>query len=266
MRTSLRVKIIAVAVMLSAGAVASVAYATHSWDGYHWARTANPFTLKLGDNVSSAWDAYLVTASSNWTTSTVLDTALVAGAFKGNCKPIKGRVEVCNKTYGNNGWLGVASIWISGSHITQGTVKVNDTYFNSGFYNGYYNTPAWKQFVMCQEIGHTFGLDHQDEISGNANLGTCMDYTSDPSTNQHPNQHDYDQLETIYAHLNDGFTSAFSTLFPARGNNKANDDIDTSDAKEWGTVVQKSKDGKSSLHERDLGKGNKLFTFVIWAN
>jgi hypothetical protein len=25
---------------------------------YHWARTSNPFTLKLGDNVSSAWDSY----------------------------------------------------------------------------------------------------------------------------------------------------------------------------------------------------------------
>ena len=35
--------------------------ANHSWGGYHWARTANPFTLKLGDNVSSAWDAYLGT-------------------------------------------------------------------------------------------------------------------------------------------------------------------------------------------------------------
>jgi hypothetical protein len=40
---------------------------------------------------------------------------------------------------------------------------------------------------MCQEVGHTFGLDHQDENFNNTNLGTCMDYTNDPSTNQHPN-------------------------------------------------------------------------------
>ena len=25
------------------------ASANHSWNGYHWARTANPFTLKTGD-------------------------------------------------------------------------------------------------------------------------------------------------------------------------------------------------------------------------
>ena len=34
------------------------ASASHSCGNYHWARTANPFTLKLGDNVSSAWDSW----------------------------------------------------------------------------------------------------------------------------------------------------------------------------------------------------------------
>ncbi len=258
------------ALCVAVAGFASVAFATHSWGVYHWARTANPLTLQLGDNVSSAWDGYLRTASSDWSaTPAVLGTAVVAGqSDPKRCRPINGRVEVCNKTYGNNGWLGLAQIWIySNGHIAQGVVKVNDTYFNTPTYN----TPAWRNLVMCQEIGHTLGLDHQDEISGNANRGTCMDYTSDPSgtiysqlSNEHPNAHDYGQLATIYTHF-DAFNSAVSTLFLARGNNKANDDIDTSDAKEWGKEVRKSKDGKSSLHERDLGKGNKVFTFVIWA-
>ena len=256
--------LVAAAALVSLGAVASIAYADHSWGGYHWARSANPFTLKLGDNVST-WDSYLGTTSNDWSVSTVLDTEVVPGntnALKGkntprNCVPTNGRVEICNSTYGKNGWLGVAQIWVSGGHITQGTVKVNDTYFNIA----QYNTPAWRNLVMCQEVGHTLGLGHQDEIFGNANLGTCMDYTNDPSTNQHPNQHDYDMLETIYsAHL-DAFLSAFSKTSPA-----AADDIDASDPKEWGTVVRKSSDGRSSLHERDLGKGKKLFTFVIWAD
>jgi hypothetical protein len=105
--------------------------ATHSWGGYHWARTSNPFTLKLGDNVNSAWDPYLRTTSSDWSQSTVLNTTVVAGGTQPRkCRPTTGRVEVCNASYGNNGWLGVASISItSGLHITRGTVKVNDTYF-----------------------------------------------------------------------------------------------------------------------------------------
>src|SRR3989344_8585733 len=93
------------------------------------------------------------------------------------CRATNGRVEVCNSKYGNNGWLGIAQIWVTGGeHITQGVVKLNDTYFNKSPYN----TPAWRNLVMCQEVGHTLGLGHVDEIFNNTNLGTCMDYTNDP--------------------------------------------------------------------------------------
>lgn len=114
----------------------------------------------------------------------MLDLTKVVGQTKNTkrCSATSGRVEVCNSTYGNTGWLGVASVWASGSHITQGTVKLNDTYFNTA----QYNTTAWRNLVSCQEVGHTLGLDHQDENFDNANLGTCMDYTSNPGTNQHP--------------------------------------------------------------------------------
>src|ERR671925_153616 len=109
--------------VLAASVFASTAAASHSWGGYHWARTSNPFTVKLGDNVTSTWDGHLQTASSDWSQSSVLDTTVVSGASKGkNCRPTSGRVEVCNAAYGNNGWLGIAQIWISGSHITQGVV------------------------------------------------------------------------------------------------------------------------------------------------
>jgi hypothetical protein len=53
----------ALAALLALAAFSSEADANHSWGGYHWARTSNPFTLKLGDNVSSEWDSYLIAAS-----------------------------------------------------------------------------------------------------------------------------------------------------------------------------------------------------------
>jgi hypothetical protein len=202
-RRTLGLSIVALAVI----ALQSSPSANHSWGGYHWARTANPFTVDLGDNLSSSWDGNLATASGDWSQSTVLNTTVVAGGAKSrNCRPTSGRVEVCNATYGSNGWLGIAQIWITGgTHITQGTVKLNDTYFNMPAYN----SNAWRQLVACQEIGHTFGLDHQDENFGNTNLGTCMDYTNNPQgppDNEHPNKHDYDELLTIYQHL-DSFTT-----------------------------------------------------------
>jgi hypothetical protein len=66
--------------------------ANHSWGGYHWARTSNPFTIRLGDNVSSAWDTYLDTASRDWTKSSVLDAPIRQGAAGNlrNCKPARG--------------------------------------------------------------------------------------------------------------------------------------------------------------------------------
>lgn len=250
-------KFVAATVVLSA-VFAIVAYADHSWGTYHWARTSNPFNLKLGDNVSGVWDTHLPITSSDWSASSVLDTTIVAGQTNPKpCRAVYGKVQVCNSTYGNTGWLGVAQIWISGSHIVQGVTKLNDTYFNTPTYN----TPAWRNLVMCQEVGHTLGLDHQDEIFGNPNLGTCMDYTSNPSgppSNEHPNAHDYAQLETIYAHL-DSTTTVSQTLSNGRAN------VDFDEPGEWGRVVRKSGDGRNSLYERDLGKGHKVFTFVIWA-
>ena len=241
--------------LVAIGAVVSLAGATHSWGSYHWARTANPFTLKLGDNVSDSWDSYLATTASDWSVSSVLDLLIVPGGNLKNCRPVAGRVEVCSKKYGNNGWLGLASIWASGTHITQGTAKVNDTYFNTAKYN----TPAWRNLVMCQEVAHAFGLDHQDEDFYNTPLGTCMDYSADPTLNQHPNAHDYAMLETIYAHLDT------TTTLSASAPSGKHADFDSSDPKEWGKEIHKSKDGRSSLFERDLGGGRKVFTFVFWA-
>lgn len=260
---------VSVALLLFVGAFVMTADANHSWGNYHWARTANPFALKLGDNVTGTWEVHLATASTDWSMPTgsasdMLDTTVVAGGTNPkNCKAVKGRVEVCNRTYGNNGWLGIAQVWISGSHITQGTVRVNDTYFNTATYNN----PNEKLHVMCQEIGHTLGLDHQSTDGSSQN--TCMDYFSNTGVNAastvstKPNQHDYDQLVTIYTHL-DSVTTVLRkvTGLSARADSA---DIDTTNPQGWGKEVRRDKHGKESLYERDLGKGNKLFTFVIWA-
>ncbi len=249
-------------VALSVTSFAFVANAGHSWGGYHWARTANPFTLKLGDNVSTVWDSYLGTTSSDWSLSELLNTTIVSGSGGKNCRATSGTVQVCNSKYGNNGWLGIASIWISGTHITQGTAKLNDTYFNTTKYN----TPAWRNFVMCQEVGHTFGLNHQDENFTNQNLGTCMDYTNDPGTNQHPNPHDYNQLALIYAHSSDTTTTlSQSTASGKPGAAALAQNGDFENASEWGKEIRKDSNGRSSLYVRDLGNNNKVFTFVIWA-
>ena len=123
---------------------------------------------------------------------------------------------------------------------------------------------------MCQEVGHAYGLDHQDETFGNPNLGTCMDYTSDPDgggfyglSNEHPNQHDYEELEIIYSHL-DSMTTVKQSVNkrPAA----ANDEPDRLGTAQWGKLLRSTNHGRTELYELDLGRGNKVLTHVIWAD
>ena len=235
------------------------AQANHSWGNYHWARTANPFTVELDNNVTSAWSSYLSTASSDWTASSVLNTTIRSGSFgsRTSCSPTTGHVEVCNASYGSTGWLGIASISVTGgTHITSAYVKVNDTYFSQATYN----TPAYRRLVMCQEVGHTFGLDHQDTNQTNTNLGTCMDYTRNPSgppSNEHPNAHDFAQLQTIYSH-----TDSFSTTKAGPTSLSTLDNSPSS----WGALVSGARKagGSTSTYMRTVGR-DLILTQVIWA-
>jgi hypothetical protein len=254
-----------VAAMYAVLMLPTVSLATHSWGGYHWARTSNPFTVQLGDTLTSNWESYLATSIVDWNKSAVLETVMVPGngTVARKCSPKSGKVEICNEKYGQNGWVGIASVWTNGLHIVQGTVKMNETYYAMAKYN----TPAWRNMVLCQEIGHTFGLAHQDEGFSNLNLGTCMDYTNNVEgggtngdlDNQHPNQHDYDMLVSIYNH-NDTFSSLLATSGAQAGS-----DIDTNNPRNWGQAVKANQAGEAIMFRRDLGHDNEMWTFVFWA-
>jgi hypothetical protein len=255
------------AVALAFLAASASSLATHSWGGYHWARTTPQFTLKLGDNLTSAdWRGHLGQASHDWNspkefgaTSTPLLTAIVAGESRKRCSMVAGTTQVCNGKYGRNGWLGLASInIIGGTHITQGSAKMNDTYFDTATYNN----PNERQHVLCQEIAHTFGLDHQSEDGSSQN--SCMDYFSNTGANAdnpistRPNRHDFDELNAIYAHLDSTTTVAAMAAMTASAS-----DV-TDDPNSWGHRVRQSANGRSSTYERLNGDGSKTLTHVYW--
>lgn len=253
---------LAVSVSLAGAAIVTIAQASHSWGGYHWARTTPQFTLKLGNNLTStSWRAHLAQSSSDWNSgnSAVL-TAIVAGTSNKRCAMQIGTTQVCNGNYGNNGWLGLATINIKGGiHITQGSAKMNDTYFNTATYNN----PNEKLHVMCQEIAHTFGLDHQS--TNGDSLDTCMDYFSNTGVNAgstlstKPNQHDFDELNLIYAHLDSTSTVAATVA------NQAYADVDISDdPSSWGQLLNQSKQGRSSTYQRENRDGSRTLTHVYW--
>ena len=100
-----------------------------------------------------------------------------------------------------------------------------------------------------------------------------MDYTSDPEgppSNEHPNQHDYDQLETIYGHPDSydsygtgrGGGGGGCNAPPGQGCNKL-DVGDGNSRREWGLSL-----GRRGAHESFIRidpDGTRHVTFVTWA-
>jgi hypothetical protein len=246
--------------------VASPALANHAWGSYHWERASNPVNLTIYDCVDSRWDSFLNEAISDWNHSSVINLTKGSGCptTTRKCSAPAGEIVVCNDTYGNSGWLGIAGISVSGSHITSGYTKLNDTYYCSGCS---YDTPEWRDMVTCQEIGHDLGLGHQDENFNNANLNTCMDYTNLPASNDAPNNHDYNQLSDIYSHLDGGSGGGGGGC---KGKNCAQappamNDIELDGLGQFGPMVYMSSNGHQTRHELDFGNGFKRITHVTWA-
>lgn len=271
---------------VSAAAIAAPAIAGHSWSTYHWQKGSAPLSVEVGDNVSSKWDSHLQEAmhggpysvppggtGQGWNATTTVESPIVAGRSNPkNCKAVAGTIQVCNSRYGQTGWLGIAQIWLSGGHIVQGITKVNDTYFDTAKYN----TPAWRRLVMCQEIGHDYGLGHTNEIFNNYNDGTCMDYTNAPSggtlngvdygpSNEYINDHDHKQLAAIYDHAelaatNFGVRNVGQPAPQAAYNGAIGGDTPA----EWGRAVHRDGLGRPDVFVQDLPGGGRKVTHVFW--
>lgn len=201
---------------------ASGTYAEHTWSTYHWERTSNSFTIPVIDSVTIYWQGELEAALDEWDNSKVLDTLNFVSSddskkTRKRCKMRAGHIRVCNADYGYNLWLGMASIGVKDGHIVQGTAKINTSY------SSYWASLNERHHVMCQEIGHLFGLGHTS--TDGTSQGTCMDY-SDASVHpasMSPNTHDYEMLEVIYSDLDtDAIDEPTDTCNAPRGRRGCN--------------------------------------------
>jgi hypothetical protein len=95
-----------------------------------------------------------------------------------------------------------------------------------------------------------------------------MDYTDDPAgdddqlDNLHPNGHDFEELAEIYNNHTDAPPSGGGGGGGGRGRGGAQSE--PGDASEWGRLVRESERG--AVYLADLGLGNRVITFVLWAN
>ncbi len=239
-------------------AMATVADARHSWGKYEWAYDGTPLAAPVVDNTTGDWSNRVKIAVADWNKS-----SRIAGTYSGNgnnpaCNFVTGTIQVCNDDYGSTGWLGIASISINGNEITAGYTQLNDYYFNQSRYN----TEDWKQLVTCQEIGHDYGLGHQNENFNTDQTTSCMEYTSWPEGNRHPDQHDYDQLETMYSTGGGKGGGGGGGNDKPRGKPQTLPNVGKTPAT-WGKPIDFLPNGKPYIYERNMGS-YRVITHVTW--
>ncbi len=163
-------------------------YANHIWycsgtTPYHWASTAVKYA---GTVEESPGGKTILRNRTDYTSAFSGATSLWNGTIMNLSSGTDLRLYY--DTYGRNGWLGLASIYPSSCVITRATSKLNDSYL--GDTTRYSQTNV--NHVACQEVGHTFGLGHNQSAND-----TCMNDRILTAGNR-INAHDKDALNTIY--------------------------------------------------------------------
>lgn len=264
--------------------VAYPVFASHGWGTYHWPRSSAEASIRIYRSLTvtsySNWPDHLQksvygdpsnpnTANRRgWNNSSVLALTIVSSATDAStryyCTAPSGAIRVCNYGYGSTGWAGIAQVWPdSAGHITRANTKINDTYMGSSANN------PWRRHVMCQEVGHDFGLGHTSENGSSQN--TCMDYYRNTSgsdwTSTGPNTHDFDQLRVqhhamVFPGPTDLMTQSLRDPGPIG-------EVDMNAPWQWGTPFEWDQEGRPVrfvLDHTPGENGDEVFTHVLWAH
>lgn len=197
------------------------ASASHRFS-FHWARQGSAFGVTLVDSTLTGSAIGILpgvdyqatrAAQGYWSVSGVAQLGYREGSRTAttntNCPmpPNFAEIRTCTSNYGPNGWAGIANIALdANNHIVSATAKVN-LYYSPGGYEYF-------RHVLCQEIGHALGLDHQNRIGlvvaqvSPSCMATWWDAAGAYMGGQTPDHHDYEELVDIYTGHSDSYGTA----------------------------------------------------------
>jgi hypothetical protein len=160
-----------------------------------WNNKGKGLKLTVQNGCSSDWDVYFTQAIADWNLSDSLElTTTKLESQDLECTAKRGKMIVCNNYYGKTGWTGLNEVYFEGSKIAASVAKMNESYLENA-------DASERQYVMCHECGHGFGLPHRDERINNPDIGSCLDYTTKFEVNKQPDEVDYQNLRNVYGIL-----------------------------------------------------------------
>jgi len=150
-------------------------------------------TLIVLDALEGKWRRYFDKAIHEWDSGypDALNLIVKRVGRDTNCTEEKGKLKVCNGDYGETKWRGLNEVVLQRDYIISSVAKLNEYYLEAA-------DEDQRQYTICHEIGHGFGLPHTDEIFHNEDLGNCMDYTSRPENNKSPDKMNFSFLFDLY--------------------------------------------------------------------
>ena len=128
-------------------------------DAVRWPNKGKGLKLEILNAMQSKYDSILQVATANWDAGSPIDSLtlrITKTAYDYDCVEQMGLLKMCNGDYGSTKWRGINEVGLDKNRfILYSTARINDYYLDN-------ESDDQKQYTICHEMGHGFGLPHWD--------------------------------------------------------------------------------------------------------